>query len=603
MTGQLMLRLSPEIEVGGVEPDYQDARCVRRRSSAALRSGATLHSVDDRFGSTVHRFLSLAHHQGAIEFLVDGVSEVRASGEVGHVIRARSRLYWVPRVPVERRRDAQGRVLHDAPVATQFVWDGDRVKIRCQTRHPEATLDFAYVVFGDQADRMQQELTEPQPCERRHYRSTRLDYTGLADAWLHFLAGDVFDRWVPGFSRRCQNQQASLHLYELFELLGNWTGKSVYRLLQDLVAYSTLLSMADGERWRQGTAIDSMETQTRLQADGILMLLHHHRRSGVPLFLERAEAATDYLVGLADTLDDGALWFLHDTMELDLATSSQYYKLEPSTAFGKSLSNTLCLNTHLRTLEIIAELKRVTGTSKYNEAFERGMRGAARVLREAPATWLYRGLCALYEWAAGRRSDQRLGWHPAFEFVDKATNRLMKRAKRHFPRLTMPNGFIERDLVSTAANDYYHVQNVQDILRLAQRSGDARLLPYVAGALGWARRQRFGRLLTRQPGTSSLLATYALEAARRGDPEEFAEPIHLGLLEIADRGFGVPLGLHTDTLISDPTWAACDPRVVPVGMGGGQVLVVNCADYPLEGIDGRGAKWVRVARPATRSTS
>ena len=230
-----------------------------------------------------------------------------------------------------------------------------------------------------------------------------------------------------------------------------------------------MLSLPANGRWRPGSGTDTMETHTRLHDDGIYLLLLQYEKTGRKSFLEKACCAADYLITLIDRLQNGNIWLLHDTLETNLQDCSSYYKgFFKSGAFGKSPSNTLCLNTHIWTLIVLRKLNDIDGRGVYDDCLKAGTDALKEVLEAR------RGTAAFYMFYKTRDLLVRRFSKNAHKRTKEILRRYDKLLKKHilpclkkkYPRLNMPNGYIERDLCASALSDGYHFITLRDLLML-----------------------------------------------------------------------------------------------------------------------------------------
>jgi hypothetical protein len=229
-----------------------------------------------------------------------------------------------------------------------------------------------------------------------------------------------------------------------------------------------MLSLPDNGRWRHGVWTDIVETHAIHQAAGIHLFLSHYQRTAAKIFLQKATLAADYLISIADDFSDSQTWFLHDTLETNPDDAALFYNFFASTAFGKSTSNTLCINSHIATLTALHRLNQIDPSDKYNTYFEKGLSALKKVLQANPCDWLYS--CAYRP----RDLLMRLCTKTENKLVKKLnkvwnlilTRHLLPFLKKRFPRLLMPNGFIERDLSYSTLSTVYHFLNIEDILML-----------------------------------------------------------------------------------------------------------------------------------------
>lgn len=380
-------------------------------------------------------------------------------------------LYWIPQDPFLRKYDDYGRIEDQKKLAfeTKTNTNGFSLSIKGSS---ENCIEFCVLTFSNNIESFTNEICELSPLEtRKVVRAKWFCYEGLDDIWKYFINAKVFDTDNIEVSVKkgteCQNITFALYYY--LEYLYNQTHKQIYRHLCDLIAYSLLLSFPEDYRLRHGSWTDLMETHTVYQVSSIHVLISCYERSGCEIFLQKAIGAMDYLISLADELDQGDIWFLHDTLERNMEDVRLFYKqLTPSKAFGKSVSNTLCINTHMWTLIALFRLNQIAASDKYSQVFDKGLSSLKKVLQAKPCTLLYNIVYRL--WDILVRSN--------LKHQSRLTNKLLKVYKiilrRHlllflkktFPRLAMPNGFLERDLSHSTLNLNYHLVNLKDMLIL-----------------------------------------------------------------------------------------------------------------------------------------
>jgi hypothetical protein len=254
-----------------------------------------------------------------------------------------------------------------------------------------------------------------------------------------------------------------------------------------------------------------METHTRFQADGIHLLLQHYDSCNNGAFLEAACAAADYLIGIADTFSDGSTWYLHDTLELSEDPSrAGYPSKQRSRAFGKSLSNTLCLNTHAWTLTALLRLTEACRDERkqmYENASARGLHALHAVLSTTTGATVYAALYATRDLCL--RWNTRTGIAFPLRVCDAALRRILRRLKPRLPRLAMPNGYIERDLERSTLADRYIPVNLKDLALLSRRTRCEWIRPLVKRGLShWIQSGLWQRELSH-----STTAQHALDAA------------------------------------------------------------------------------------------
>jgi hypothetical protein len=168
---------------------------------------------------------------------------------------------------------------------------------------------------------------------------------------------------------------------------------------------------------------------------------------------------------------------------------------------------------------------------------------------------------------------------------------LLRWSKVRFPRLVLPNGFIERDLVWSAGAECYHVQNLQELLCLHQVSPQPWVMPLVDAGMRWLLAQNLGRFVDRRRGCSALLAVLATYYQRRPSRDLLEHLVEATCQQHA-AGVAPPVDLLTCSFPHgiDPGFRSLDPRLVPVGLGDARVLLINPTGTTVNGIPA--GKWV-----------
>ncbi len=383
------------------------------------------------------------------------------------------RLFWIPTSPALREYDDHGRMVTNVESAFEIIpqSSGFRLAAMCKAG---LKLEFVILLFRERIESFSKELTELAPVETKHVvRDTWLRYEGVSSVWDYLINGMIFStKHIP--ARKAWNSQNLAYgLYHYLDFLLKGTEKQIYLICRDLVAYSVMLSLPDDSRWRHGIWTDLMETHMVHQAAGIHTLLSFYEDTGNKLFLQKSRAAADYLISCVDKLDDGKVWFLHDSLEENPEDVRLYYKnLIPSNAFGKSPSNTLCLNTHISTLTILHRINELAPDDRYKKAFDEGLASLKRVLGETPCTIIYgivygfRDCLLKLVLKTNSRVIRKIQWR-----YDHALRKsILPRLKKKFPRFVMPNGYIERDLCFAPLSDFYHMLNLKELLILYDRN-------------------------------------------------------------------------------------------------------------------------------------
>ena len=423
---------------------------------------------------------------------------------------------WLPCFPQQFRFDSRGRIEFAAGSYLSYKWAFvPRIELKIpQGGNAGEIAVIPYIVLKDPGGVFLDELSSLSDSERRLYRKSNWFYASRPlDIWKYLINGSVYDpRSIKGIDKRFKCQQCAFAWWNYFNFLHQTTGKKIYGLLQDEVAYSILLDLsADGE-WGHGFWSDEIETHARFHLDGIRLLLSQYEKTDNSKWLEAAERGMGFIFDhLMDRFDDGSPWFLHDTLE----NKTKRHRFR-STLFGKSPGNSLCINTHVQALTVLYRLGQVAPNSTvYTEHFAKGLVALRRVLDHQPGEFLYRIFAKVsaqyYRHAAPDANSKTRIKNAAKRQVLLIAYR---RLKRLFPRLVFPEGFIDRDLTLSAASDHYHNTNMKDLLTLYQQTPDPWLCDYIKNGF------RF---------SFDLVRTWGLDKAVLRNPYyfEFMDILHL----------------------------------------------------------------------------
>ncbi|RIZ71940.1 MAG: hypothetical protein D0530_01415 [Methylococcales bacterium] len=298
-----------------------------------------------------------------------------------------------------------------------------------------------------------------------------------ADLYRHLIHGEVYDlRYSWPHHKKCFSENEAHALYTVFSGLEKTTGKVIYRYFQQQLVLSLLQRQADDGGWYHGMWTDSFECHYRLHTSGVHLLMDEFQRTGCPQVKASLQKAVEFLSKTTDQLDCG-IWFLHDSLELsEQAMNSGPFKWIANKILGKSVSNMLVLNTHLDTTIAINRYGRITGDKQYQDLVISALKSTRAVLGLNSADWLYKPLF----WAIGltmlpTEQASKLSF-PVRAIKRFAADYLIKKLpdiKARYPRLVMPNGYIDRELsLRTWAIDYQTI-NLMDLARYAYAFPDA----------------------------------------------------------------------------------------------------------------------------------
>ena len=463
-----LLTASAQSEVSAAfEDGYFRRQTLNLNPNPAVSASIIIDSIDDEGVKCCHISTHFSEDK-SLDFVFDGAEDV--SSTQGHLITygEGEGLFWIPKEPVSRLYDSNGRVENSGPLSFEVksLPGGFQLSVEGKAGR---RVEFSAVIFTKNVESFTNQIRHYHPIElRKVIRSDWFYYEGLKDLWDYFINGTFFNTQHQVHKRAWQGQNTAHVLYYHLDFLHNQTKKDIYRLLCDLIAYSVMLSLPDDGRWRHGIWTDIMETHTVHQVAGIHLFLSHYKRWGKEIFLQKAKLAADYLIWIADELSEDEIWFLHDTLETNMADSKLFYNIFPSEAFGKSVPNTLCLNSHIWTLTALYRLKQLDSDQRYGQYFEKGLNALKHVLQARPCDLLFCEVYRLRDFLARlcTKSKSKITRKVHKVYTLTLMRHLLPFLKKTLPRLVMPNGFIERDLSYSALSDFYHFRNIEDILML-----------------------------------------------------------------------------------------------------------------------------------------
>lgn len=333
-----------------------------------------------------------------------------------------------------------------------------------------------FMIIEDACEEFVGEITSLNSIERRVYRKTDWFYASKpSDIWTYLVNGSLYDpRGHKDLKKRFKCQQCAFAWWSYFGFLFQETGKKLYDIIQNVIAYSVVLDLSPKGEWGHGFWTDEIETHARFHLDGIHLLISQYEKTGESLWIEAAERGMDFVSEhLMEQLDDGSLWFLHDTNEhMDKHAHFQ------SVLFGKSPGNSLCLNTHVQALTVVNRLSHVIPqNTRYAEWSEKGLRALQRVLEHQPAEALYKIFIVM--WMKSRKKPRSKVEVVAHAVKVRSIRKVFWALRRQYPRLVYPGGWIDRDLTISCFSEEYQITNLKDFLTLYQQMPLSWLLPYI----------------------------------------------------------------------------------------------------------------------------
>lgn len=426
----------------------------------------------------------------------------------------RELLLWLPVAPVARIYDAQDRITseEELPFERTTGTDGASLQIRGVEKR---RIEFCAFVFTRDYHWLSEQLDLTCPVEaRRVVHNTWFRYEGINSVWNHLANGRLYHPMEPGRGHRWQCQLCANTLYNQVVFLAEKTNKAIYNIMADIIAYSVMLSLPADGRWRHGSVTEILETHFRLQLDGIHLLLSYYEMTKRDIFLSKAEKAAQYLLGMGEELSGRNIWFLHDTLERNMSHCRLFYtSLIKSNYFGKSESNTLCLNTHIWTLTVLHRLKRLCPEqAEYEDYFDRGLKTLREVMQSKRGSFAYYPVYLvrdiLVNWAG--RAKVRTAKKVLVRYEKFLKRRVLPGLKKVFPRVYMPNGFIERDLTATRLSNIYHIVTLKDLLVLYGQTHTGWVLKIVKKSMHYTFERGFADYYIRNQRTAPMLWTILL---------------------------------------------------------------------------------------------
>ncbi len=416
-----------------------------------------------------------------VEFLIENpykFKEVKSGGYLGIPMTKNQPYLWFSVLPKIRQINIDNCILSEqqAPVYS-LSWDSNN-DLSFQIRCIENSVTDGIIWQFDE-DFFANDISSLLPIETQGYFlwGSHGCIKKPADLYRHLIHGVVYDlRYSWPHNKKCFSENEAHALYTVFSGLEKTTCKVIYRYFQQQLVLSLIQRQADNGGWYHGMWTDSTECHYRLHTSGVHLLMDEFQRTGCPQVKASLQKAVAFLSRTTDQLDCG-IWFLHDSLELSVqAMNSGPFKWIANNTLGKSVSNMLVLNTHLDTTIAINRYGLLTGDKQYQDLVNSALKSTRAVLGLRPADWLYKPLF----WAIGLTmlpTDQasKLSF-PVRAIKRFAADYLIKKLpdiKAMYPRLVMPNGYIDRELsLRTWAIDYQTI-NLIDLARHAYVFPDA----------------------------------------------------------------------------------------------------------------------------------
>lgn len=383
--------------------------------------------------------------------------------------------FWMPQLACNRMLDSNKRI------KAQEVCEMTSISLNLAALSGEfavprlATWDLVIWRFQSASHPVLEELRtlsvlETQPA---FLWSSHNQYSRPADIFEHLVFGHVYENqevW-PNHWRICSELEAHA-LYVILSGLQRLTGKAIYRVLKDQIVLSVIARQREDGGWYHGEWTELMESHHRLHCGGIHLLAAAYEEWADDRIREALDKATAFVSRRAQRIDAG-VWFMHDSLEVDEQSIKHYpFRWASSRALGKSPSNMLILNTHLDTMIALDRYREVTTDDRYVAQVDSARQATGAIFAQRPAEALYRALFRILDLTflpkpeAAKlpllvRALKRVGW--------KYLAPNLHHIKAVWPRLLMPNGFIDRSLAQEGVAARYQSVHVWDLARFLRR--------------------------------------------------------------------------------------------------------------------------------------
>ncbi|MCD2451814.1 hypothetical protein GO003_015610 [Methylicorpusculum oleiharenae] len=381
---------------------------------------------------------------------------------------------WVPLPPIERCINSDSQILSEHTSSLlSFSWNEQNGVFKLKASN-NGCLDLIIWRFPNRSsDFFDKRISKDDSFELQNcfLWGSHKSINKPADLYRHLINGYVYDlRYSWPNNKKCFSENEAHALYTVYSGLEKATGKAIYRHFQLQLVLSIVQRQAEDGGWYHGMWTDSSECHYRLHTSGVHLLMDEYARTGCPNVKVALEKAVVFLSKTTDQLSCGA-WFLHDSLELSKeAMDKGPFKWIPNTTLGKRISNMLVLNTHLDSTIAMNRYAQLTKDHQFDELIVSALNSTKVVLSLKKAEWLYKPLF----WAIGLTmlpTEQAMRLPLALRAIKRfASDYLIKKVpdiKAKFPRLAMPNGYIDRELsLRTWAIDYQTI-NLMDLARHA----------------------------------------------------------------------------------------------------------------------------------------
>jgi len=415
-----------------------------------------------------------------VRFSGSSIIEHVASSELGLILKVqysgKRYLMWLPVAPLTADLDPQARIT--IADKARYLWNiQDSIELVLESVPQRHGIIVPLLVSDVDVDGLFIQLTELDESERRcYFKSEWFVAENPGDIWKYLFNGSIYDpRADYDSGKRFKCQQCANAWWTYFDYIHQQTRKDIWAALRSEIALCGLEDMEESGAWRNGFWSEDMEIHSRFQLDGLHMLISEYERTGCDAYMDTARRGMEFVrEELAETLDDGSIWFLHDNVH-----SSTRHQFR-STIFGKGEGNSLCINTHIQALTVLHRLGLNSDKedNPYEEMIQGGLAALKRVMDHQPAESLYRYLVPRVLELNRNTARTTIGLVKQ-RLKTLVLRKIYWKVRARYPRFVQPNGFIDRDLTVEIASDRYHVTNLKDLLTLYLQRPLPWLVPYI----------------------------------------------------------------------------------------------------------------------------
>lgn len=524
--------------------------------------------ITDRFeDGSVCKFIRLSiQEKDQLLLLLPGEYDLMTRRGSGWIFRSRDSnmpCYWVPVQPVARSSDNFGRIRDEkilSIIQTNILKDNAYALFKM----PADMLSIDIVIWTLLPDSLlYDELMSLSSQEQQdiYLWGSHTRYTGPKDLYQNLIHGAIYKngwRWPPRPWKTAYCEADAHALYVAFHSLWKATQKNIYQLMKTQLVFSVIARQDENGAWQHGLWTDEFEVQYRLHCSGIHMLAADYEVTKDPIVFTSLQKAVDYLKDQCEELSVGT-WYLHDSLELNISGMKHSpLTFQESRALGKSPSNMLVLNTHLDALVALSRFVEVSGQNYLEDKITSGVNSTIAVLNLKPAEIFYRLLFYAIE-LTFIPSSVSIKLPLYLRIIRRLARQnlipLLPRIKKYFPRLVMPNGYIDRNLTLDEFTFHYFPINVMDLLRFQRRFSIKMIDAVIDKAIDFIQRVGLSRWLDDNEGAEYAIGFWAeaMYLACLHQPGRRRALLAETVIALIVTGQGLP-----------PSLLGCNPEFIPL---------------------------------------